>query len=370
MTQPAGEDAFRHDQEPCTGILLTNLGTPDAAEPAALRRYLREFLADPRVVELPWFLWWPILYGVVLWVRPARSARKYQTVWTEEGAPLLAITRRQAAALETRLKARCGGPVRLAVGMRYGNPSIPKALEELRQAGARRLLVAPLYPQYSAATTASAFDALVQTLKGWRWLPELRMIASYHDDPGYIHALTESVLDAWAKQPQAERLLFSFHGLPRRNLLAGDPYHCQCHKTARLVAERLGLENDQWAVSFQSRFGFAEWLKPYTSELLKDWAQQDVASVDVLCPGFAADCLETLEEIAMENRDVFIESGGQRFRYIPALNDNPEHLDALEDLLMAHLQGWPEATPQFDRRAATTAREESQRWAMAMGAKR
>jgi len=365
------EHTFEHDREPCTGILLTNLGTPDAPTPKAVRRYLSEFLWDSRVVEIPRPVWWLILHGIILRTRPARSARKYRTIWTETGSPLLTITRRQAIAVDKRLQQVCPGPVRVAVGMRYGNPSIAEALRGLRDAGARRLLLFPLYPQYSASTTASTFDALATELQSWRWLPELRMINHYHDDPSYIDALAQSIQAAWDKEdPPADRLLFSFHGLPKRTLLAGDPYHCECHKTARLVAERLGLAQGQWTVAFQSRFGRTEWLRPYTSELLEEWGRSGVRRVDVICPGFSADCLETLEEIAMENREVFIKAGGERFRYIPALNDSPPHIDALVNLILAHGSGWPEIRPRFGHVGTAEERKASQRRAQALGAAR
>ncbi len=359
--------AFAHDQPACAGVLLANLGTPDAPTPAALRRYLAEFLWDSRVVEIPRPVWWLILHGIILRVRPAQSARKYRLIWTPNGSPLLAIGRSQAAALAAALAERHPGPVRVALGMRYGNPSIASALAELRAAGARRLLVLPLYPQYSAATTASTFDAIAAELRTWRWLPELRFVTQYHDDPGYLGALADAIRAARAEQP-GERLLFSFHGLPRRNLLAGDPYHCQCHHTARLVAERLGLQSNQWAVAFQSRFGRAEWLQPYTSVLLADWAKAGIGSVDVVCPGFAADCLETLEEIAIENRRTFLEAGGERYRYLPALNDAPAHIDALAALIGHHAAGWPEFDAAYDADAFAARRMASRDRALAMGA--
>ncbi|MBL8260420.1 MAG: ferrochelatase [Candidatus Competibacteraceae bacterium] len=338
---------FAHDQAACTGVLLANLGTPDAPTPDALRRYLAEFLWDARVVEIPRLPWWLILHGAILRLRPARSARKYRLIWTPEGSPLLAIGQRQQTAIAKALAQRCAGPVQVALGMRYGNPSIKSALAQLREAGARRLLVLPLYPQYSATTTASTFDAVTAELRSWRWLPELRFIAHYHDEPGYLDALAESVRAARSERP-GERLLFSFHGLPKRNLLAGDPYHCHCQKTARLVAERLELRPEQWAIAFQSRFGRAEWLRPYTSALLADWAKAGVKSADVVCPGFAADCLETLEEIAIENRQVFLDGGGERYRYIPALNDAPDHIAFLADLIARHAAGWPESSAVYD----------------------
>lgn len=369
-TRLADLETFEHGQEPSIGILLTNLGTPDAPTPKALRRYLGEFLWDPRVVEIPRPLWWLILHGIILRLRPAQSARKYEKIWTEQGAPLLAISRRQAQAVASGLEQSCAGSVKVALGMRYGNPSIASALRELRDAGIRRLLVLPLYPQYSAATTASAFDAVSKELGTWRWVPELRMIGSYHDHPGYIQALTQTVLDTWALHGRADRLLFSFHGLPKRNLLAGDPYHCLCYKTARLVAERLGLEANRWTVSFQSRFGRAEWLKPYTSELLTEWASSGVKSVQVVCPGFAADCLETLEEIAEENQDYFLTAGGERFHYIPALNDQPHHIQALVELILAHGSGWPELMSAADPVQAGEERQISRARALALGAER
>ncbi|HPF59810.1 MAG TPA: ferrochelatase [Candidatus Competibacteraceae bacterium] len=359
--------AFAHDRPACTGILLANLGTPDAPTPQALRRYLAEFLWDSRVVEIPRLLWWLILHGIILRIRPAQSARKYATIWTADGSPLLAISRRQAAALAKVLAARCPGPVRIALGMRYGNPSIASALAELRAAGAERLLVLPLYPQYSAATTASAFDAVAAELRTWRWLPELRFIAQYSDDPGYLDALATHIQAGRAGQP-GDRLLFSFHGLPKRNLLAGDPYYCQCHKTARLVAGRLELAPEQWGVAFQSRFGRAEWLQPYTRALLTDWAKTGVKSVDVVCPGFAADCLETLEEIALENRQTFLDAGGEHYRYLPALNDAADHIAALAALIERHATGWLEFSPLYDSNTLTAERTARCNRARIMGA--
>ena len=364
---------FRHDQPSATGILLVNLGTPDAPTPAALRRYLAEFLWDRRVVELPRPLWWLILHGAILPFRPARSASKYQKIWTVEGSPLLAISQRQTEALATQLAECCAGPVQVALGMRYGQPSIATALRQLRAAGVCRLLVLPLYPQYAAATTASAFDAIAAELQTWRWLPELRLITHYHDDAGYLTALATQLRAARADAPPDERLLFSFHGLPRRNLLAGDPYYCQCQKTARLLAEHLALPPESWAVAFQSRFGRAEWLQPYTSALLADWAKAGVKTVAVVCPGFAADCLETLEEIALENRQIFLDAGGQHYRYLPALNDTPVHIEALVALLRRHGADWPElasaAADVTERTAAQSAAHATrQQRALAQGA--
>lgn len=365
-----GESDYRHGMPECLGVLLTNLGSPDAPTPAAVRRYLAEFLWDPRVVEIPRPLWWLILHGVVLPTRPKRSAHAYQRIWWEEGSPLLVISRRQAAAVQQALEQACSGPVRVALAMRYGTPSIAAGLKQLRDAGARRIVVLPLYPQYSGATTASSFDAVSAVLRRWRWVPELRFVSHYHDEPAYIESLARSIEESWAQNGRGDRLLFSFHGMPKRTLLLGDPYHCQCHKTARLVAERLQLADGEWRLSFQSRFGRAEWLQPYTDKTLVSWAQQGVRHIDVACPGFSADCLETLEEIAMLNKDAFLEAGGQRLHYIPALNDRPDHVAALVKLVMRHAQGWPEVDPEWNASRQTAAAETSRRHALAMGAER
>lgn len=369
MSTFQGEADYVHGSPARTGVLVSNLGTPDAATPAALRRYLSEFLSDPRVVELPRALWLPLLHGVIAPLRGRRAARLYRRVWTPEGSPLLVFARRQAEALEAELATRLPGPVPVVLGMRYGNPALPAALGRLRQAGVRRLLLLPLYPQYSATTTASTFDAVTALLRTWRWVPELRTVMSYHDEPGYIAALADSVRRHWAQHGQAQRLVFSFHGLPKRNLTAGDPYHCQCHKTARLVAQALELPQERWQVTFQSRFGRAEWLQPYTDQTLRAWARQGVKSVEVMCPGFSADCLETLEEIAELNRGWFLEAGGATFQYIPALNEHPSHVRMLADLVVRHLQGWPDTDPGHDPEAHAAGRESARR-AQALGAPR
>jgi ferrochelatase len=370
MSGYKGEQDYRHDASECLGVLLVNLGSPEAPTTHAVRRYLAEFLWDPRVVEIPRPLWWLILHGAVLTTRPRRSAHAYQRVWTAEGSPLMVNSRAQARALQHVLAAQYGARMAVALAMRYGEPSISAGLAQLRGAHARRIVVLPLYPQYSAATTASVFDAVADELKTWRWLPELRFITHYHDDEGYLSALVNSICEKWQQQGQAERLLFSFHGMPRRTLLAGDPYHCQCQKTARLVAERLALPQVRWQVSFQSRFGRAEWMQPYTDKTLRQWAQEGIKEVDVVCPGFAADCLETLEEIAMLNRDAFLAAGGTRLSYIPALNDRPDHIDALVKVLNKHIQGWPEAGADYDTGRAEEERQASLRRARALGAPR
>jgi ferrochelatase len=342
MPRTLGQPDFSHEPEARLGVLLVNLGTPAAPEPKAVRRYLAEFLSDPRVIELPRILWWPILHGIILRTRPRRSAKLYKKIWTGEGSPLLAISRRLATALQTAISRDCPGPVNVALGMRYGEPSLAAALEALRAAQVRRLLVLPLYPQYSATTSGSTFDAVTAALRRWRWLPELRFVLSYHDEPDYIAALVENVRAHWAIHGRPEKLLFSFHGIPRRYFDAGDPYHRQCHKTARLVAEQLGLQESEWLVCFQSRFGPREWLKPYTDHVLRDLTRAGTKYVQIVCPGFAADCLETLEEVNLKYRDLFIQSGGGNFSYIPALNDQPSHVEALAGLVYKHTQGWPE----------------------------
>jgi ferrochelatase len=355
---------FRHDSPDRLGVLLVNLGTPDSPSPTDVRRYLKEFLWDPRVVEMARPIWWLVLNGIILNTRPRRSAKAYAKVWTDAGSPLLVISRQQRDALQQSLSETLPGPVSVALAMRYGNPSIADGLAELRDAGARRLLVLPLYPQYSATTTASIFDAVTGELQRWRWLPELRFINHYHDDPGYIGALADSVREHWAEHGQAERLVMSFHGIPQEYFMAGDPYFCECQKTGRLLAETLGLSDPQWLLTFQSRLGPKQWLQPYTDKTLAKLGADGVKSVDVICPGFSADCLETLEEIAMENRDTFLEAGGQDYRYIPCLNDRTEHVAALTQLVQRHLQGWIEAETAADQA------EPNARWqrALALGA--
>lgn len=340
MARFKGNNQPPHDKQAVTGVLITNLGTPDAPTAKALRKYLAEFLNDKRVIETPRLIWWPILYGIILLVRPKRSAEAYAKVWTSEGSPLRVYSERQLDGIKSSLTKQFGAPLHVELAMRYGNPSIPSALEKMRKANVRRLLVLPLYPQYSATTTASTFDAVANELKTWRWLPELRMINHYHDEPAYISALTESVRGFQATHGKPGKLLFSFHGLPKKYFNAGDPYFCECQKTARLVAEQLGLDDQQWSVAFQSRFGPMEWLKPYTGEVLENWAKSGVTNVQIICPGFAADCLETLEEIQLQYRSVYLNAGGKQFAYIPALNDNPDHIEALTNILLRHLQGW------------------------------
>jgi len=335
-----GQADFAHGGIPATGILLTNLGTPDAPDAPALRRYLREFLGDPRVIELPRILWWTILNLFVLPSRPAKSAALYRKVWTDQGSPLLETVKRQARGIDEILRREVGSPVHVAYGMRYGNPSIGEALRSLGSQGCRRILVFPLYPQYSGATVGSTFDAVAAELATWRWVPELRTIHQYHDDPAYIRALAASIRELWEREGEPEKLLFSFHGIPLRYFQAGDPYFCQCQKLARLTAESLAIPRERWEVSFQSRFGREEWLKPYTDKVVSALPKAGVRKLDVVSPGFSADCLETLEELDQQNREFFHHAGGERFRYIPALNDRPDHLGVLAGIVLRNLGGW------------------------------
>lgn len=340
---------YLHGPQERIGILLVNLGSPEAPTPKALRKYLKQFLWDPRVVEYPRALWWIILHAFILRKRPSESAKLYKHIWTDQGSPLVATATKQAQLIEKQLQKQIRGNVLVDVAMRYGNPSIANGLRGLRKAGAQRLLILPLYPQYSATTTASVFDAVTSELQHWRWLPDMRFINSYHDHPGYIDALAKSVLNHWnQRERKPDMLLFSFHGIPKNFFEKGDPYYCHCQKTARLVAEKLLLKDIQWKVVFQSRVGKEEWLQPYTDLTLKQLAHDGVKSVDVICPGFSADCLETLEEIDMENRQIFLDRGGVDFDYIPALNDSPNHIKALCDLIVQHSFGWPETMPNWD----------------------
>jgi ferrochelatase len=340
---------------PAVGVLLSNLGTPEAPVTRALRPYLRQFLGDPRVIELPRWKWLPVLHLFVLTTRPRRSAALYRKVWTPEGSPLLVISRRIARALEERLRAETQLPVHVALGMRYGAPSIPAALRELDANGCRRILVLPLYPQYFAGTVGTTFDAVFRELETWRVVPEVRTVSEYHEDAGYVRALAASVRQEWRREPPGEKLLLSFHGVPQRYVDAGDPYFEHCHATARLLAAELALPAERCVVAFQSLFGREEWIKPYTDVTIRYLAQSGVESLDVLAPGFAADCLETLDELAELNRDFFLAAGGRRFRYLPCLNDRADHVAALAALARRHLQGWIEEAAAAGERSASQA---------------
>ena len=353
------EPAYAHGAAPAaistTGILYCNLGTPDAPTAPALRRYLAEFLGDARVVEIPKPIWWLILHGIILRVRPKKSAAKYASIWTPDGSPLKVWTQKQSVMLRGYLGQR-GHTVDVRFAMRYGNPSIPSQLDAMKADGVTRILIMPAYPQYSGTTTASVFDAVYSWAARTRLIPEFRFVNQYHDDDGYIGALAAKVRRHWQKNGQAEKLVMSFHGVPERTLTLGDPYHCQCHKTARLLAEKLGLAKDRWQLTFQSRFGKAKWLEPYTEPTLIKLAQTGVKSVDLICPGFTGDCLETLEEISMEARHAFMQAGGKEFHYIDCLNDSPEWLAGLADFSASQLAGWPTGgRPNADELAASRA---------------
>ena len=338
------EPTFTHGQPAqvasATAVLYCNLGTPEAPTAAALRPYLAQFLSDHRVIEIPKAIWWLILHGIILRTRPKKSAAKYASIWTPEGSPLKVWTAKQALMLRGYLGER-GHAVAVRYAMRYGQPSIASQLDALKAEGATRILILPAYPQYSGTSTASVFDAVYSWAAKVRHLPELRFVNHYHDHPGYIAALAARVRAHWAANGRADKLLMSFHGVPERTLHLGDPYHCECHKTARLLAEQLGLGKEQYVVTFQSRFGKAKWLEPYTEPILVAMAQAGTHSVDVMCPGFTGDCLETLEEINMEARQAFLGAGGKTFNYIECLNDSPDWLRALSDITTQHLAGWP-----------------------------
>jgi ferrochelatase len=343
---------FTHQQQDKVGVLITNLGTPDAPTPKALRRYLAEFLSDPRVVEVPRLLWFLILHGVILRIRPRRSAKAYATVFTDDGSPLLFHTERQCNAIRQQLANKGYQNIEVDFAMRYGNPGINTVLDRMFSRGVRKLLVLPLYPQYSASTSASTFDAIAKDFTTRRWLPDFRFISHYHDFPPYIAAATEQIKLFWQQHGKPKKLLFSYHGIPKLYLMNGDPYHCECYKTSRLIAEQLGLNKDEYMTCFQSRFGREEWLKPYTDETLKSLPAQGIDDVHVFCPGFSADCLETIEEIAEENKEYFVEAGGHSYHYISALNDTSHHIEALCTLLEQNLQHWQcLADPQRDERA-------------------
>lgn len=343
MTTLLREPAHRHGTVAKTAVLLINLGTPEAPTASAVRTYLKEFLSDPRVVEIPRALWWLILNGIVLNVRPKKSAAKYASIWTDDGSPLKVHSERQAKMLRGFL-GQAGHQVLVANAMRYGHPSIPATLARLKAEGCTRILLLPLYPQYSSSTTASAFDAAFAWLAALRNQPEIRTVRSFADDPGYIAALAASVSEHWLVhgRPSASyRLIMSFHGVPRSTLEKGDPYHCECHKTGRLLAEALALRPDEYQICFQSRFGRAQWLQPYTAPTLEALGKEGVRRVDVMCPGFPADCLETLEEINIEGDASFVAAGGKEYRYIACLNERDDWISALAAIATTHLQGWP-----------------------------
>ncbi len=367
MSGYKGTSDYTHGSDTCVGVLITNLGTPAAPTARAIRKYLAEFLWDPRVIEIPRPIWWVLLHAIVLPTRPIKKAKAYAQIWTPEGSPLLVISKRQRAALQTALDKAHVGNVKVALAMRYGQPSIPSALRALLASNARRILVLPLYPQYSASTTASTFDAIAREFRKLRWLPELRMVNHYGAEAEYIAACVQRIETHWQRHQRSQKLLFSFHGLPQRNLLQGDPYHCECQQTARLIAEKLTLYDDQWEITFQSRFGRVQWLQPYTDQRLTQLPGEGITSVDVFCPGFSADCLETLEEIDMQNHEIFLQHGGRSFNYIPALNTEPAHIQALTQIILRHTKNWSDDTVQLTQ---PQHREASRQRALRLGAKR
>ena len=347
-----GRPDYQHGTSDKLGVLVINLGTPDAPDTKSVRRYLAQFLSDPRIIELPRLLWMAILHGVILRVRPAKSAAAYREVWDEEtGSPLMSVSLAQTAAIQAQMKARFGDDIIVTLGMRYGSPSIDTAITELEAHNVRRLVVLPMYPQYSGTTTASVFDAVTERLQRTRWIPEMRFINQFCDEPAYIKALAASVRESWDANGRGDLLVTSYHGIPKRYLLNGDPYHCLCHKTTRLLATELGLTENDYRVVFQSRVGKEEWLRPYCDETMKALPAEGIKSIDVISPAFSADCLETLEEIEGENKEYFMEHGGERFKYIACLNDREDHIAMLADLIERHCQGWPEVDAQRNKAA-------------------
>jgi len=325
--------SYEHGFADNLGILLVNLGTPDAPTPSAVRRYLAEFLWDPHVIDISRPLWWLMLHGFILRVRPARSARAYRKIWTDEGSPLLVHSTAIAVSLRALLSSQGAGRVPVALGMSYGNPSLSDAIDELDDAGARQIIVLPLYPQYSTTTTASVHDAVNALLPKRHRALTMHFISEYHDAPGYIAALASSIRDYWDEHGRGEHLLLSFHGIPEQTVANGDPYQSQCVQSAELLAQALQLRDDEWTLSFQSRVGRAEWLRPYTEDVIRGLGSKNIQSLDVVCPGFAADCLETLEEIAMQNAELLSQSGGGTLNYIPALNARADHIEFLSRLV-------------------------------------
>ncbi|MCG2586331.1 ferrochelatase [Massilia sp. TS11] len=362
------EPAHPHGRQAGTAVVLVNLGTPDAPTRSAVRRYLKQFLSDPRVVEIPRAVWWCILNGIILPFRSGKSAAKYASIWTNEGSPLKVYSERQVSLLRRALAERGHNTVRVELAMRYGAPGLPEVLDRLKAEGVDRILLLPAYPQYSGTTTGSINDAVFQHYLRVRNVPELRQVKHYHDHEAYIDALAASVRAHWEQHGRGDKLVMSFHGVPKRTLLLGDPYHCECHKTARLLATKLRLTPEQYLVTFQSRFGKAEWLQPYTQPTLERLASEGLAKVDVICPGFISDCLETLEEIQMEVRQAFLEHGGKQFHYIPCLNDNPAWISALAEIAEQHLIGWPTMQSTAQREEARREAEQSRARAQALGA--
>ena len=334
-----GDSEFKHGTKLRIGVLLSNLGTPDKPQRKELRVYLKEFLSDPRVIETPKLIWQIILNGIILNTRPQKSAKNYQKVWTDEGSPLLVILNKQKKLTQDLLKKE-NLELEFATGMRYGNPSIAKGLEELREKNCNKIIVLPMYPHYCAATTGSTFDAVTKIMQNWRWVPSFRFISTYHDHPDYIKALANSIQKHWDKHGKPDKILFSYHGIPKKYFTKGDPYHCLCSKTTRLVREQMGLTEEFAMTTFQSRFGPEEWLQPYTDKTVEKLAKDKIEHLQIVAPGFSADCLETIEELDGENREIFEEHGGKKFSYIPCLNDQSDHINLIGALIKNELQGW------------------------------
>lgn len=361
------EPEYNHGDQLKVGILLANLGTPDAPTAKALRPYLKQFLMDRRVVEIPRLIWWWILNCIILVIRPKKSAEKYAQVWMQEGSPLLVHAKNQAQLLRGYLGQKIKSPFAVELGMSYGNPSMQSAIEKLKAQHCNKILVFPLYPQYAASSTAASLDAVWKTLLKMRNVPAIRTIKHYHDHPAYIQALAVSINKFWQINGKPEKLIMSFHGVPKFHLMKGDLYHCECHKTGRLLAEALGLEQEQYQITFQSRFGKQEWLKPYLASTLEALGKQKVKRIDVVCPGFSSDCLETLEEIAMEGKHIFQSSGGGAYHYIPALNENEAWIHAMTAIALENLQGW--VSEEWNSETAQQVAKDTAARAKALGAK-
>ncbi len=334
------DENYSHGDEREIGILLVNLGTPDAPTTSAVRTYLAEFLADPRIVEIPRVIWWIILNLIILNIRPKKSRDLYKKIWLKDGSPLLVISKKIVNKIKNSKNISCRKNLSIDLAMRYGNPSIKKALENFKKNNINKLAIIPMFPQYSAATTASIFDEISSEIKTWRNIPDVRFLSTYHDNTNYIEACASKIKSFWGKQKKSKKLVFSFHGLPQVNLHKGDPYYCYCQKTARMIAFELKLNENDYIVTFQSRFGKQVWLKPYTDEVLTNLAKEGVDSIDIFCPGFLCDCLETLEEINMQSRENYILCGGKTFNYIPALNDSDENIKSMEQIILREISGW------------------------------
>ena len=362
MVKLKGQSNFNHGETVQTGILLCNLGTPDKPDRKSVKKYLKQFLSDPRVVEVPKIIWWPLLNFIILNTRPSKSAHAYSKIWTANGSPLLHYSENIVKALNNEFKQTTPW-LSVKLGMRYGNPSIKHALDQLITEGAREIVFRPMFPQYASATTGSLLQCAFEYLSKLRWIPKVRFTTNYHNHEIYIKSLSNSIKNYWAKHGRPDRLLYSFHGIPKSTFLEGDPYHCQCHETARLVSEELTLSENFWSVSFQSRVGFAKWLSPYTDEEIIKTAKSDAKVLDVISPGFAVDCLETIEEIDMQYKELFIENGGRNLRYIASLNDSDQNIELYKTIILEELGSWGRRAPSNEREQLKAAKR-----AKAMGA--